>query len=162
MASTQPIVQEPSIALGELAAVLERLDAGDVAGARQLLEGWRPVAAGELPAFIGKGLVPYVGLVDRVVGLLGGFLRHIGTRDNREARVERVHRAYERFARSYAELYTDELDAVEAEDDVDTDDELDAELRRKAAQLAAAEVAPIRAAAFRRHLAQLVAAGGTN
>ena len=159
MSRRMSVLNEPSIALGELDAVLELLDRGDVAGARELLAGWRPVDTGEIPSFIGQGLTAYVELVDRSVGLLGGFLRFIGTRDKNELRVARVHREFERFATRFSESYAAELDELEVEA-VDEADELDAKVRREAARLAAAELAPARAAAFRRHLEQLVSGGG--
>lgn len=164
MGAKQPVIHEPSIALGELAAVLELLDAGDVKGARELLEGWKPIGAGELPSFIGQGLPAYVDLLDRCIGLVGGFLRHLHTRDDNAGRVEIMHRAYERFAGRFSDIYPDELDANEA-DELEQDgspfgDE-ELERRRKAAQLAAAELAPLRARAFRRHLAELVDKAGS-
>ena len=163
MSAKQPVIHEPSIALGELSAVLELLDAGDVKGARELLEGWKPIGAGELPAFIGQGLPAYVDLLDRCIGLVGGFLRHLHTRDDKAVRVERMHREYERFSSRFCDSYPDELDANEADDD---DDDRGTgvgtpEQRREAANRAAAELAPLRARAFRRHLAELVDKAGS-
>ncbi len=150
MGAMQPVSHEPSVALGELRAVLAQLDAGNVEGARVLLEGWQPVGAGEVPAFIGKGLPAYVDLLDRAVGLLGGFLRFVHTRDHDAKRVERVHRAFERFARAFSDAYPDELDELEQLDEPVEGDEL--EVRREAARRAAVELAPMRAALVRRHL----------
>lgn len=158
MPAMQPVSHEPSVAVGELRAVLEQLDRGNVDGARVLLAGWMPVGAGEVPAFIGRGLPAYVDLLDRAVGLIGGFLRFIHTRDDDAKRVERIHRAYERFARSFSEAYPDELDELEREVEPDDGDEL--EIRREAARRAAVELAPMRAALVRRHLVAVRAERG--
>jgi hypothetical protein len=166
MGSKQPVIHEPSIAVGELSAVLLRLDEGDVNGARELLEGWQTVEAGELPAYVGQGLPAYVDLLDRTIGLVGGFLRYLGTRDDRAVRVEKMHREFERFAKRFSDAYAAELDENEsiAEQDADetAEEQLDTERHRKAVQLAAAELAPLRARAFRRHLAALTEAEGSS
>lgn len=81
---------------------------------RAAVAGWTPVSAPAFPSYIG-GRRDLIDVLDSSIGLVGGFLRALPSRDEDRTRTDKAHRTFERFAARIGELYREDLDDLEEE-----------------------------------------------